>query len=137
MQELSEQQRNQAQSGLHIYCCAEDSGQRISAGGGRGQWEWRLVGGDEWNEWAHSNDDSDRTRTGLGQDFKEFREWNNANKLHSAMYLKDLWCQVAKDTDTISGMSILWIINEPTTAITYGLNKNVTGERNILIFDLS
>jgi molecular chaperone DnaK (HSP70) len=34
-------------------------------------------------------------------------------------------------------MNILRIINEPTTAaIAYGLNKKVTGERNVLIFDL-
>jgi molecular chaperone DnaK (HSP70) len=34
-------------------------------------------------------------------------------------------------------MNILYIINEPTaTAITYGLDKKVVGERNILIFNL-
>ena len=34
-------------------------------------------------------------------------------------------------------MKVLRIINEPTaTAIAYGLDKKVTGEHNVLIFDL-
>jgi molecular chaperone DnaK (HSP70) len=34
-------------------------------------------------------------------------------------------------------MNILWIINEPTAAaIAYSLDKKVTNERNVLIFDL-
>jgi molecular chaperone DnaK (HSP70) len=34
-------------------------------------------------------------------------------------------------------MNVLRIINEPTAAaIAYGLDKKVTGERNVLIFDL-
>ncbi|KAJ7032925.1 heat shock protein 70 family [Mycena alexandri] len=46
---------------------------------------------------------------------------------------------VVTDAGTISGMSmnILRIVNEPTAAaIAYGLDKRVTGERNVLIFDL-
>ncbi|KAJ7622673.1 Hsp70 protein-domain-containing protein [Mycena polygramma] len=34
-------------------------------------------------------------------------------------------------------MNVLRIINEPTAAIAYGLDKKVTGERNVLTFDLS
>jgi actin-like ATPase involved in cell morphogenesis len=45
--------------------------------------------------------------------------------------------QATKDAGTISGMNVLRIINEPTAAaIAYGLDKKVTGERNVLIFDL-
>ena len=37
----------------------------------------------------------------------------------------------------ISGMNGLYIINEPTAAaIAYGLDKKVSGECNVLIFDL-
>jgi molecular chaperone DnaK (HSP70) len=51
-------------------------------------------------------------------------------------YFNDLQCQATKDAGTISGMNVLCIINEPTiAAIAYGLNK-VSGERNVLIFDL-
>ncbi|KAL1750016.1 Hsp70 protein-domain-containing protein [Schizophyllum commune] len=42
-----------------------------------------------------------------------------------------------KDAGTIAGLNVLRIIDEPTAAaIAYGLDKKVTGERNILIFDL-
>ncbi|KAK7000247.1 hsp71-like protein [Favolaschia claudopus] len=45
--------------------------------------------------------------------------------------------QATKDAGTISGMNVLRIINEPTAAaIVYGLDKKVTGEWNVLIFDL-
>ncbi|KZS90117.1 heat shock protein 70 [Sistotremastrum niveocremeum HHB9708] len=45
--------------------------------------------------------------------------------------------QATKDAGAISGLNVLRIINEPTAAaIAYGLDKTVTGERNILIFDL-
>ena len=44
---------------------------------------------------------------------------------------------VLQDAGTISGMNILRIINEPTAAaLAYGLDKNLKGERNVLIFDL-
>ncbi|KAK6992559.1 Serine/threonine-protein phosphatase 2A 56 kDa regulatory subunit [Favolaschia claudopus] len=52
-------------------------------------------------------------------------------------YINDSQRQATKDAGTISGLNILRIINEPTAAaIAYGLNKKVTGERNVLIFDL-
>ena len=45
--------------------------------------------------------------------------------------------QATKDAGTISGMNVLRIINEPTAAaIAYGLDKKVSGERNVLVFDL-
>ncbi len=38
---------------------------------------------------------------------------------------------------SFSGMNVLRITNEPTaTAIAYGLDKNVVGERNVFIFDI-
>ncbi|KAI0058396.1 heat shock protein 70 [Artomyces pyxidatus] len=52
-------------------------------------------------------------------------------------YFNDSQRQATKDTGTISGLNVLRIINEPTTAaIAYGLDKKVVGERNVLIFDL-
>jgi len=45
--------------------------------------------------------------------------------------------QAIRDAATISGMNTLRIIDESTTAaIAYGLDKNVAGGRNVLIFDL-
>ncbi|KAI6005502.1 heat shock protein HSS1 [Pisolithus albus] len=45
--------------------------------------------------------------------------------------------QATRDAGTIAGLNVLRIINEPTAAaIVYGLDKKVTGERNVLIFDL-
>jgi molecular chaperone DnaK (HSP70) len=45
--------------------------------------------------------------------------------------------QATKDAGTISGMNVLRIINHPmAAAIAYGLDKKVTSERNVLIFDL-
>merc|ERR1711917_81109 len=52
-------------------------------------------------------------------------------------YFNDSQRQATKDAGTISGMNILRIINEPTAAaITWGLDKKVGAERNVLIFDL-
>jgi molecular chaperone DnaK (HSP70) len=52
-------------------------------------------------------------------------------------YFNDSQRQATKDAGTISGLNVLRIINEPTaTAIAYSLDKKVTGERNVLIFDL-
>ncbi|KIK23446.1 hypothetical protein PISMIDRAFT_679429 [Pisolithus microcarpus 441] len=52
-------------------------------------------------------------------------------------YFNDSQRQATKDAGTISGLNILRIINEPTAAaIAYGLDKKVTGGRNVLIFDL-
>merc|ERR1712159_666678 len=52
-------------------------------------------------------------------------------------YFNDSQRQATKDAGTISGMNILRIINEPTAAaIAYGLDKQSSSERNVLIFDL-
>jgi len=52
-------------------------------------------------------------------------------------YFNDSQRQATKDAGVISGLNVLRIINEPTAAaIAYGLDKKVSGERNILIFDL-
>ena len=45
--------------------------------------------------------------------------------------------QATKDACTISGLNVLRVINEPTAAaIAYGLDKRVSGEKNVLVFDL-
>ncbi|CAN6914506.1 unnamed protein product [Brassica oleracea] len=54
-------------------------------------------------------------------------------------YFNDSQRQAMKDAGSISGLNVLRIINESTTAaIAYGLDKKgtKTGERNVLIFDL-
>jgi len=54
-------------------------------------------------------------------------------------YFNDSQRQATKDAGMIAGLEVLRIINEPTAAaIAYGLDKKdqVTGERNVLIFDL-
>ncbi|KIO25699.1 hypothetical protein M407DRAFT_75393 [Tulasnella calospora MUT 4182] len=52
-------------------------------------------------------------------------------------YFNDSQRQATKDAGTISGLNVLRIINEPTAAaIAYGLDKQASGERNVLIFDL-
>ena len=51
-------------------------------------------------------------------------------------YFNDSQRQATKDAGTIAGLSVKRIINEPTAAISYGLDKKGSGERNILIFDL-
>jgi len=52
-------------------------------------------------------------------------------------YFNDSQRQATKDAGTISGLNVLRIINEPTAAaIAYGLDKKVSAERNVLIFDL-
>uniref|UniRef100_A0A3Q2C721 Heat shock protein 8 n=1 Tax=Cyprinodon variegatus TaxID=28743 RepID=A0A3Q2C721_CYPVA len=52
-------------------------------------------------------------------------------------YFNDSQRQATKDAGTISGLNVLRIINEPTAAaIAYGLDKKVSSERNVLIFDL-
>nr|AGK45629.1 heat shock protein 70 [Brachionus calyciflorus] len=51
-------------------------------------------------------------------------------------YFNDAQRQATKDAGTISGMTVVRIINEPTAAaIAYGLDKK-EGEKNILVFDL-
>ena len=52
-------------------------------------------------------------------------------------YFNDSQRQATKDAGVIAGLNILRIINEPTAAaLAYGLDKNVKGDKNILIFDL-
>ncbi|KAJ3926560.1 MAG: Hsp70 protein-domain-containing protein [Lentinula lateritia] len=52
-------------------------------------------------------------------------------------YFNDSQRQATKDAGTISRMNVLRIINEPTAAaIAYGLDKQVSGKCNVLIFDL-
>ena len=52
-------------------------------------------------------------------------------------YFNDSQRQATKDAGAIAGLNVLRIVNEPTAAaIAYGLNKNTTSDRNILVFDL-
>lgn len=52
-------------------------------------------------------------------------------------YFNDSQRQATKDAGKIAGLNVLRIINEPTAAaLAYGLDKNLKGERNVLIFDL-
>ena len=52
-------------------------------------------------------------------------------------YFNDAQRQATKDAGVISGLNVLRIINEPTAAaIAYGLEKNKSGERFVLIYDL-
>jgi len=52
-------------------------------------------------------------------------------------YFNDSQRQATKDAGTIAGLNVLRIINEPTAAaLAYGLDRNLKGERNVLIFDL-
>jgi hypothetical protein len=52
-------------------------------------------------------------------------------------YFNDSQRQGTRDAGAIAGLNILRIINEPNlAAITYGLDNNILGERNVLIFDL-
>lgn len=52
-------------------------------------------------------------------------------------YFNDSQRQATKDAGKIAGLNVLRMINEPTAAaLAYGLDKNLTGERRVLIFDL-
>lgn len=52
-------------------------------------------------------------------------------------YFNDSQRQATKDAGKIAAINVLRIINEPTAAaLAYGLDKNLKGERNVLIFDL-
>ncbi|KAL0811865.1 hypothetical protein ABMA28_009290 [Loxostege sticticalis] len=52
-------------------------------------------------------------------------------------YFNNAQRQATKDAGAIAGLNVLRIINEPTAAaLAYGLDKNLKGERNVLIFDL-
>lgn len=52
-------------------------------------------------------------------------------------YFNDSQRQATKDAGIIAGLNVLRIINEPTAAaLAYGLDKNLKGDKNVLIFDL-
>merc|ERR1719181_455795 len=52
-------------------------------------------------------------------------------------YFNDSQRQATKDAGRIANLNVLRIINEPTAAaIAYGLDKQSSSERNVLIFDL-
>ena len=52
-------------------------------------------------------------------------------------YFNDSQRQATKDAGTICGLNVLRIINEPIAAgVAYSLGTKITGERNVLIFDL-
>ena len=52
-------------------------------------------------------------------------------------YFNDSQRQATKDAGMIAGVKVKRIINEPTAAaLAYGLDKNLSGEKNVLIFDL-
>ena len=52
-------------------------------------------------------------------------------------YFNDSQRQATKDAGIIAGLNVLRIINEPTAAaIAYGLDRQTSGEKNILIFDI-
>ncbi|ESO97878.1 hypothetical protein LOTGIDRAFT_205614 [Lottia gigantea] len=52
-------------------------------------------------------------------------------------YFNDSQRLATKDAGTIAGLNVLRIINEPTAAaLAYGLDKYLSGEKNVLIFDL-
>ncbi|KAF6201496.1 hypothetical protein GE061_003887 [Apolygus lucorum] len=52
-------------------------------------------------------------------------------------YFNDSQRQATKDAGAIAGLNVMRIVNEPTAAaLAYGLDKNLKGERNVLIFDL-
>merc|ERR1719502_1488126 len=51
-------------------------------------------------------------------------------------YFNDSQRASTKDAGSIAGLNVLRIINEPTAAaIAYGLDKQSSSERNVLIFD--
>ncbi|KAK3089377.1 hypothetical protein FSP39_003136 [Pinctada imbricata] len=52
-------------------------------------------------------------------------------------YFNDSQRQATKDAGVIAGLNVMRIVNEPTAvALAYGLDKNLAGEKNVLIFDL-
>jgi len=72
---------------------------------------------------------------------KETAESYIGKKVDSAVitvpaYFNDSQRQATKDAGTIAGINVLRIINEPTAAaIAYGLDKQQTSERHVLIVD--
>ncbi|CAF1246276.1 unnamed protein product [Rotaria sp. Silwood1] len=73
---------------------------------------------------------------------KQMAEAYLGNKVSDAVitvpaYFNDSQRQATKDAAVIAGLNVLRIINEPTAAaIAYGLDKKVSSERNVLVFDL-
>ena len=73
---------------------------------------------------------------------KEIAEAYLGQTVHDAVvtvpaYFNDSQRQATKDAGTIAGLNVKRIINEPTAAaLAYGLEKNLSGEKNVLIFDL-
>lgn len=52
-------------------------------------------------------------------------------------YFNDSQRQATRAAATIAGLKVLRITNEPTAAaLAYGLNRNLKGEKNVLIYDL-
>lgn len=52
-------------------------------------------------------------------------------------YFNDAQRQATKDAGVIAALNVLRIINEPTAAaLAYGLDRDLKGEKNVLIFDL-
>lgn len=52
-------------------------------------------------------------------------------------YFNDSQRQATKDAGSIAGLNVLRIINEPTAAaLAYGLDKDLKGEKKVLIYDL-
>ncbi|XP_062580004.1 heat shock protein 68-like [Saccostrea cucullata] len=52
-------------------------------------------------------------------------------------YFNNAQREATKDAGVIAGLNVLRIVNEPTAAaLAYGLDKNLSGEKNVLIFDL-
>ena len=52
-------------------------------------------------------------------------------------YFNDAQRAATKDAGAIAGLNVIRIINEPTAAaISYGLNDQSSGEKNVLVFDL-
>ena len=52
-------------------------------------------------------------------------------------YFDDSQRQATKDAGTIAGLNMMRIINEPTAAaIAHGLDKEGSGERNDLVYDM-
>ena len=51
-------------------------------------------------------------------------------------YFNDSQRQATKDAGALAGLNVLRIINEPTAAaLAYGLDKKLTGEQNVVVFD--
>jgi len=73
---------------------------------------------------------------------KEIAEAFLGNEIKNAVvtvpaYFNDSQRASTKDAGAIAGLNVLRIINEPTAAaIAYGLDKQSSQERNVLIFDL-